>query len=217
MAKQGHGDASASAMPDTYTRAQPESSLPPPSAPSQPIGAGAATAIPSANASAAAAVGQAVAVRNAMPPPPASAKPATRIEGSGASGAGARPGIDTVSLAPSQPPAAGTSRKQGEHAQTRPGASADTAAAVTDSEDDIPDADYIAKAKAKRLQLRQAHIAPDYVVSDSMHLRRAKDYKKQEDAVKQGSDEDGESGGDGDAGDELRLKFTAEGAGGAKL
>jgi hypothetical protein len=73
----------------------------------------------------------------------------------------------------------------------------------------VPDADLIARAKAKRLQLRRAHIAPGYVPSESAEFRRVKDYKRAEDAIKKGSGSEG-SESDG-AEDDLRLKFGPSG------
>ena len=77
----------------------------------------------------------------------------------------------------------------------------------------MPTADVIAKAKAKRLQLRQAHLAPDYVPSEGRSLRGLKGIRKKEDALGGGSEGSGSEGDDGDGDDDgLRVKFSAGGA-----
>jgi hypothetical protein len=87
-----------------------------------------------------------------------------------------------------------------------------SASSTSDSGDGMPTADLIARAKAKRLQLRQAHIAPDYVPSEGAQFRGAKDFKKAEEAIRKGSDGDDDSDDGTEAADALRLKFTAQGA-----
>lgn len=79
------------------------------------------------------------------------------------------------------------------------------------SEDDLPNAEMIAKAKAKRLQLRRAHIAPGYIPSETPQFKGVMDYKRAEDAVKQGSDDEGSGSGE-EAADDVRVKFAAGGA-----
>lgn len=69
---------------------------------------------------------------------------------------------------------------------------------------DIPSAEMIRLAKEKRQRLRGAHMAPGYIPSDNPVFQKSSDFKKAEDGVKRGSDDES---GDDDP-EDLRLKFS---------
>lgn len=69
---------------------------------------------------------------------------------------------------------------------------------------DIPSPETIRLAKEKRQRLQGAHMAPGYVPSDNPVFRKAADYRKAEDTVKKGSDDESDDGDN----DDLRLKFS---------
>jgi hypothetical protein len=95
-------------------------------------------------------------------------------------------------------------------AQSRSGSPSLRSSGSSDGEGDgVPDADLIARAKAKRLQLRRAHIAPGYIPSESAEFRRVKDFKRTEDALKTGSGSEGSESDEPE--DDLRLKFGPSG------
>lgn len=124
-------------------------------------------------------------------------------------------GIQPPSATPIPPPASGAS---GVAAADASGAAQNTSNRTAagnnleeeQSDDDdgdfsMPTAAFNQKAKEKRLRLRGAHMAPGYVPSDHLTFKPLKDYKKTEDAVKKGSDDDG-SGEEQE--EDMRLKFS---------
>ena len=75
----------------------------------------------------------------------------------------------------------------------------------SDEDGDFPGAKMIQLAKQKRERLRHAQMAPDYVPSESGVFKAAADFKKAEEAVRRGSDDDGS---DEDVEDGMRMKFS---------
>lgn len=69
----------------------------------------------------------------------------------------------------------------------------------------IPNAELIQKAKEKRLRLRGAHMAPGYVPSDHPDFMALKDFKKSEDRIKKGSDDDDS---EDEPEEDIRMKFS---------
>ena len=179
-----------SAMPDTFTASAAAAEPAAPAAPLQPDAAP-----------------QAAAPARAMPLPPPSGPNPGRVNG-----AAPHPAHTASSQVNGRTGPAGASAASNAAAPT--GADAKSAMQQDSGSDDdgaIPAADFIARAKAKRLQLRHAHIAPDYIPSESAAFQRVKDFKKAEDAVKKGSGSD-ESDDGAEAADDARIKFGANGA-----
>lgn len=117
--------------------------------------------------------------------------------------------------APPAPPSVGSSRSAAADTSgaakgtSKQGAAGSNAEEGQSDDDDgdfcIPTAELIQKAKEKRLRLRGAHMAPGYVPSDHPDFKPLKEFKKTEDAVKKGSDNDSS---DDEPEDDIRLKFS---------
>jgi hypothetical protein len=111
--------------------------------------------------------------------------------------------IKAPSAPPIPPPATGKASKQ----QAKGAGLQDDDGNDEDDDGDftIPTAELIQKAKEKRLRLRGAKMAPGYVPSDHPDFKTLKEFKRSEDAIKKGSDDDGS---DDEPEDDMRLKFS---------
>ena len=79
--------------------------------------------------------------------------------------------------------------------------------AENDEDGAFPDARLIALAKQKRERLRHASMAPDYLPSESGAFRGVAEFKRCEDALRKGSDDEGS---DDEAEEHMRVRFKGE-------
>ena len=124
---------------------------------------------------------------------------------------------DTIAIPPPSAPPVPSKSSRAAAADTsgaakrayKPGAPGSMPEEDQSDEDDgdvcIPTAEQIQKVKEKRLRLRGVHLAPGYVPSDQPDFKQLKDFKKTEDAIKKGSDDDDSAD---EPEDDIRMKFS---------